>query len=104
MSYLLVNIDHPLFSSAFTHLKSDAIAQMLQSDGKIDLNIKPKKQATLELTIIHRSRVVELENIEKEILAKQKAALWEKENAIAINEQNERVARRGVFGDSVRRF
>jgi len=37
-------------------------------------------------------------------LAKQKAALWEKENAIAINEQNERVARRGVFGDSVRRF
>jgi len=37
---------------------------MLQSDGKIDLNIKPKEQATLELTIIHRSRVVELENIE----------------------------------------
>ena len=50
--------------STFTHLKSDAIAQMLQSDGKIDLNIKPKEQATLELTIISRSKVVELENIE----------------------------------------
>ena len=90
--------------STFTHLKSDAIAQMLQSDGKIDLNIKPKEQEMLELTIIHRNRVIELENIEKEILAKQKAALWESENAEAINEQNERVARRGVFGDSVRRF
>ena len=90
--------------STFTHLKSDAIAQMLQNNSKIELSIKPKEQEMLELTIIHRNRVIELENIEKEILAKQKAALWEKENAEAINEQNERVARRGVFGDSVRRF
>ena len=42
--------------------------------------------------------------IEKELLSTQKAALWEEENGSAINEQNERVARRGVFGDSVRRF
>lgn len=55
---------------------------MLQSDGKIDLNIKPKEQATLELTIIHKDRAIELENIEKEILAKTKSgSLWEKENA-----------------------
>ncbi len=90
--------------STFTHLKSEAIAQMLQNNGKIDLNIKPKKQEVLELTIIHRNRALELENMEKEILVKQKAALWEEENAEAINEQNERVARRGVFGDSVRKF
>lgn len=90
--------------STFTHLKSDAIAQMLQNNGKIDLNIKSKEQDMLELTIIPRSRAKELENMEKEVLAKQKAALWEEENGSAINEQNERVARRGVFGDSVRRF
>jgi len=85
-------------------LKSEAIAEMLQNNGKIDLNIKPKEQKMLELTIIPRSRAIELEKAEKELLVKQKAALWEQENAEAINEQNERVARRGVFGDSVRRF
>ena len=90
--------------STFTHLKSEAIAEMLQNNGKIDLNIKPKEQKMLELTIIPRSRAIELEKIEKELLVKQKAALWEQENAEAINEQNERVAKRGVFGDSVRRF
>lgn len=90
--------------STFTHLKSEAIAEMLQNNGKIDLNIKPKEQKMLELTIIPRSRAIELEKAEKELLAKQKAALWEQENAEAINEQNERVAKRGVFGDSVRRF
>ncbi len=90
--------------STFTHLKSEAIAEMLQNNGKIDLNIKPKEQKMLELTIIPRSRAIELEKAEKELLVKQKAALWEQENAEAINEQNERVARRGVFGDSVRRF
>ncbi len=90
--------------STFTHLKSEAIAEMLQNNGKIDLNIKPKEQKMLELTIIPRSRAIELEKAEKELLVKQKAALWEQENAEAINEQNERVAKRGVFGDSVRRF
>ena len=90
--------------STFTHLKSEAIAEMLQNNGKIDLNIKPKEQKMLELTIIPRSRAIELEKAEKELLVKQKAALWEQENAEAINEQNERVAKRGVFGDSDRRF
>ena len=90
--------------STFTHMKSEAITEMLQNNGKIDLNIKPKEQEMPELTIIPRSRAIELEKIEKELLSTQKAALWESENAEAINEQNERVARRGVFGDSVRRF
>lgn len=57
--------------------KSEAITEMLHSNNKIDLNIKPKEQEMLELTIIHRSRAIELEKIEKELLSTQKAALWE---------------------------
>jgi len=85
-------------------LDKEVIAEMLQNNGKIDLNIKPKEQKMLELTIIPRSRAIELEKAEKELLVKQKAALWEQENAEAINEQNERVARRGVFADKVRKI
>ncbi len=33
-----------------------------------------------------------------------KATLWEEENAEAISEQNERVTKRGVFGDRIRKF
>jgi len=85
-------------------LDKEVIAEMLQNNGKIDLNIKPKEQKMLELTIIPRSRAIALEKAEKELLVKQKAALWEQENAEAINEQNERVARRGVFADKVRKI
>ncbi len=85
-------------------LDKEVIAEMLQNNGKIDLNIKPKEQKMLELTIIPRSRAIELEKAEKEFLVKQKAALWEQENAEAINEQNARVARRGVFADKVRKI
>jgi post-segregation antitoxin (ccd killing protein) len=40
----------------------------------------------------------------KKVLPTQKAALWEEENAEAINEQNGRIVRRGVFMNAVRRF
>ena len=90
--------------STFTHLKSETIAQMLREDGRIELNIRPKEFEPLELTIISRKRAKEFEEIEKEIISQRRALAWERENLDAIKEQNERIARRGIFSDSIRRF
>lgn len=89
---------------AFSHMKTEAISQMLSENGKIDLNIKPRNVEVLELTIIPRQRAKFLESLEKEMLQNQKALAWENENVNAIAEQHDRIQKRGLFSDSSRRF
>ncbi len=90
--------------STFTHMKSEAISQMLYENGKIDLKIKPKDYETLELTIIPKKRAEFLESLEQDALKFRKNLAWEKENQEAIAGQNNRIKERGAFGDTFRRF
>ncbi len=72
----------------------------------------PKKSANLSINSdllqqakelkINLSKILE-ENL-AEIIMDQKSQQWLSENQDAINEYNQRVQKRGVFGDRLRRF
>lgn len=83
--------------STFTHMKTEAISNMLNKFGKIELTIKPKNYEQLNLMVISKERAEYLEALENRYS-------WEQENRLAIQEQNERVAKNGLFSDNIRKF
>jgi len=90
--------------STFTHLKGETIQRMIERDGKIGLNIKPKKGESLRFALVDAARLAELEALEAEVDRLRLRDRWGRENEEAIAEQNARIEKRGLFGAEFRRF
>lgn len=88
----------------FTHMKTDKIAQLVESDGRIDLKIRTKQSKIKHLSIIEQDRLQQLEALEKEFKEKYSKEQWLQDNKEAIEDQQKRIERRGVFGSQYRRF
>jgi hypothetical protein len=89
---------------AFSHLKADAISELLEQAGEIVVRLKPKRGNARELHVIDGERFERLRELESRWLKEQQAERWRVENRDAIEALNEFVDRAGVFGAESRAF
>lgn len=89
---------------AFSHLKADAIAKLLDDAGEIVVRLRPKQGGARQLHVIDDKQFERLKELETRYLKEQQAERWREENREAIEAMNAFVDEQGVFGAESRAF
>lgn len=89
---------------AFSHLKADAIAQLLDEAGEIVVSLRPKQGNNRHLHVIDEKRFTRLKELETRYLKEQEARKWRADNREAIEALNAFVDQAGIFGAENRAF